>query len=155
MDDGLSDQDYVALHEFRYAIRRFTRISEDLARAAGIEPQQHQLMLAIKATQVDGQARISDLAERLQLRHHSTVELIDRLVTNGLAERHRAEEDRRQVHVQLTPKGEHALAQLAQQHREQLRCDGRELVHVLEMIMQSDDGSPTRHALRASSAESE
>ncbi len=106
MDDAIDDQDYAALHDVRYAIRRFLRFSEDAARAAGIEPQQHQLLLAIKAGHAE---RVAALAERMQLRHHSTVELIDRVVARGLATRSRGAEDRRQVIVTLTPEGEAVL----------------------------------------------
>src|SRR5437588_7061226 len=93
----ISLTDYRALAEFRYQIRRFLRFSEEAAYAAGLEPQQHQLLLAIKGLPEGRKATIGELAERLQLRHHSTVELIDRLVKRELVERHRDEEDQRRV----------------------------------------------------------
>lgn len=145
MDDD-PDLDYRALLDFRYAIRSFLHFSEESARAAGIEPQQHQLMLAIKAGSSDGEARIGDLAELLKLRHHSTVELIDRLVANGFAERQRAETDRRQVHVRLTEAGERVLHQLSERHSEQLRSNGPELLRVLEGITKSESMKRERHA---------
>jgi DNA-binding MarR family transcriptional regulator len=144
MDEDLSDPDYRALLEFRYAIRSFLRFSEESAREAGIEPQQHQLMLAIKAGGSEGEARIGDLAERLQLRHHSTVELIDRLVAKGFAERQRAESDRRQVHVRLTKAGQQILHKLSVRHSEQLRSDGPELLRVLQDITRGESGKGER-----------
>jgi DNA-binding MarR family transcriptional regulator len=146
MDEDLSDPDYRALLEFRYAIRSFLRFSEESAREAGIEPQQHQLMLAIKAGGSEGEARIGDLAERLQLRHHSTVELIDRLVAKGFAERQRAESDRRQVHVRLTKSGQQILRKLSMRHSEQLRSDGPELLRVLQEITKGESGKGERQA---------
>ena len=101
--------DYQALAEFRYQIRRFVHFSEEAAREAGVEPQHHQLMLAIKGKPDGEEPRIAYLAERLQIQHHSAVELVDRLVKKGLITRTRGDEDRREVHVQLTPRGERIL----------------------------------------------
>jgi hypothetical protein len=81
----LTAADYQALAEFRYQIRRFLRYSEQAARRGGLKPAQHQLLSAIKAH--DGQPTVGELAERMQLRHHSTVGLIDRLVQGGLVRR--------------------------------------------------------------------
>ncbi len=78
--EDISMTDYYALAEIRYQIRRFLHFSEEAAREAGLVPQQHQLLLALKGLPAGRKATISELAERLQLRHHSTVELIDRLV---------------------------------------------------------------------------
>src|SRR2546421_6776190 len=93
----ISTTDYQALAEFRYQIRRFIRYSEQVARSAGIEPQQHQVLLAVKGLPEGEKATIGKLAERLQLQHHSTVELIDRLCERGLVERRRDEADQRRV----------------------------------------------------------
>ena len=131
MNDDLSIEDYRALHELRYAIRRFLRFSEDAARAAGIEPQQHQLLLAIKGMPPTETPNMAALAERLQLRHHSVVELVDRLVARGMVERSRGETDRRQVLVHLTPAGEQVLHELSVNHRAQLRKAAPALVRVL------------------------
>src|SRR5712692_2945540 len=90
--------DYEALAELRYQIRRFLHFSEQAARAAGLEPHQHQLLLALKGLPAPGEpASIGWLAERLQIQHHSAVELVDRLAERGLASRSRAPSDRRQV----------------------------------------------------------
>src|SRR5438105_14280317 len=96
-DSEITHQEYQALAEFRYQLRRFLRFSEQAARAAGLEPQQHQLLLAVKGLPEGRKATISALAERLQLAHHSTVELIDRLAERGFIQRCRDEADHRQV----------------------------------------------------------
>ena len=107
--------------EYRYAMRRFLRFSEEAAREAGVTPQQYQLMLAIKGYPKREYANITELAERMQLDHHSTVGLVDRTEERGLVRREQDTVDRRQVNVRLTPTGESLLRQLAQLHREQLR----------------------------------
>ena len=129
----MSAADYQALAEFRYQIRRFLRFSEQAARRAGLEPAQHQLLLAVKA--FAGEPSVGDLAERLQLRHHSVVGLIDRLAECGLAGRSRAEDDRRQVRIRLTPKGEAVLRKLSIEHRSELGGAGRALTAALGGIL--------------------
>lgn len=95
---------YEQLHEFRYLIRRFLRFSEDAARASGIEPQQHQLLLTIKGTQPSSEGiPVRTAAERLQIGHNTAVELVDRAESVGLVVRSRSKEDRRFVLVRLTP----------------------------------------------------
>jgi DNA-binding MarR family transcriptional regulator len=127
-------QEIQALAEFRYHIRRFLRASEQLLKTAGMKPQQYQLMLHIKAS--DGEpSTISYIAEKLQIQHHSTVELADRLTRNGLIRRKRAGEDRRQVLLELTPKGEKVLRELAVHHREELRSNGPGLVGSLKRVL--------------------
>jgi DNA-binding MarR family transcriptional regulator len=144
MDEELSAQDYRLLFELRRSIRRFLRFSEDAARSSGIEPQQHQAMLAIRANQDQGFARIGDIADWLQLRHHSAVELIDRLAGRGLVERWRDDEDRRFVNVRLTKEGEQVLAELTRHHQAELRKAGPALARVLGQITGS--GKPTQAA---------
>ena len=111
---------YRALAEFRYQIRRFLRFSEQAARAAGLEPQHHQLLLAVKGLPRHGHATVGELAERLQVQHHSAVELIDRLVERKLVRRRRATVDRRRVFVELTPRGETVLRELSPHHLAEL-----------------------------------
>src|SRR2546421_12898518 len=108
-NDDISLSDYQALAEFRYQIRRFLHFSEQMAGAAGIESQQHQVLLALKGISEGKQATIGYLAERLQLQHHSTVELVDRLVERHLVQRRRDEVDQRRVIVDLTTRGEETL----------------------------------------------
>ncbi|HVN05601.1 MAG TPA: MarR family transcriptional regulator, partial [Bryobacteraceae bacterium] len=122
--------DYQALAEFRYQIRRFLRFSEEAARGAGLEPAQHQLLLAVKAC--EGEPTVGWLAERLQLRHHSVVGLLDRLEDGGWVRRDRGAEDRRQVRVRLTGMGETVLAKLSAEHRKELGAAGRDLAAALQ-----------------------
>jgi DNA-binding MarR family transcriptional regulator len=123
--------DYQSLAEFRYQVRRFLRFSEEAAREAGIEPQQHQLMLAVKGIPDGEEPRIAYLAERLQIQHHSAVELVDRMEKNGLISRSRAESDRREVHVHLTGHGDHVLTELTKSMRAELRSAAPALVATL------------------------
>jgi len=131
--------DYRALAEFRYQIRRFVRFSEEAARHAAVEPQHHQLMLAVKGKPDDEPARIAYLAERLQIQHHSAVELVDRLVRKGLITRTRGEQDRREVYVQLTPRGEHILDALTLHTRAELRSAAPALVATLRHLTHQDE----------------
>ncbi|MBV9617329.1 MAG: MarR family transcriptional regulator, partial [Ktedonobacteraceae bacterium] len=111
--------------------------SEEAAYAADLEPQQHQLMLAIKGLPEGRKATVGDLAERLQIRHHSTVELIDRLVKRGFVERHRDEDDQRRVIVSLTPQGEEVLYTLSRHMLTELRSTGPTFVQALNALLVS------------------
>ncbi len=133
--EEISSQDLQALAEFRYNIRRFLRASEQILKTAGLKPQQYQLMLHVKALPEGAQSTISQVAERLQIQHHSTVELVDRLADKGLVKRKRAGEDRRQVFLELTPKGEKILRDLALHHRDELRSAGPGLVGALKKVL--------------------
>jgi DNA-binding MarR family transcriptional regulator len=134
-NDKVDQADYQALAEFRYQIRRFVRFSEEAARKAGIEPQHHQLLLVLKGKPDDNQEpRIAFIAERLQIQHHSAVELVDRLVKKGLIRRSRGNEDRREVHVQLTPTGERLLEELTLHTRAELRSAAPALVVALRNL---------------------
>lgn len=126
---------YHALGEFRYQLRRFLRFSEQAARAAGLEPQQHQLLLAIKGLPEGEEPTIGSLAERLQLRHHSAVELVDRSVQRGLVQRVRGKRDQRRVLLRVTAKGEKLLRELSLHHRDVLRESAPTLVGVLEGLL--------------------
>lgn len=114
-------RDYEELLGFRTALRHFLRWSEDSARAVGLTPAQHQLLLAIKGHPGDAAPTIGELSDYLVSKHHSVVELIDRAVDGNLVERHRDEEDHRIVHLELTPLGEQRIEELSQLHREELR----------------------------------
>jgi len=128
--------DYQALAELRYQIRRFLHFSEQAARSAGLEPHQHQLLLALKGLPGGLRPRIGELAERLQIRHHSAVELVNRLARGGYVRRKRGEQDRREVLLELTAKGEKVLRELSLHHRAELRTQGRALVAALKRAMQ-------------------
>ena len=135
MDRAVSVGEYRALAEFRYQIRRFLNVSDQAARAAGLEPQQYLLLLALRGLPEGKQATILTLAERLQLRHHSAVGLIDRLEKRGLVRRVRGKEDRRQVLISLTARGEQILGKLARKRLAELRATGPELVGALHAVI--------------------
>jgi DNA-binding MarR family transcriptional regulator len=139
--------DYVTLAELRYQLRRFFRVREIAARRAGVEPQQYLLLLQLKGLEPQGPATIRDLAERLQLRHHSTVELIDRLEKRGMVVRRRDGRDRRSVVVELRPSGEAVLKKLALHSLAELRTDGTKLVSTLSRLLA---GSKPRESRRRS-----
>src|SRR5271170_3161663 len=136
-----------ALADFRYAIRRYLTFSERNARAAGLEPQQYQALLAIKGVPLPQKATVGVLAERLQIQHHSAVELMDRLEKRGLVRRARSRVDRRQVLVRLTPAGERKLKRVSMPHRDELRTAGRKLLRALEQFI-SHNGSRSRTGQR-------
>jgi DNA-binding MarR family transcriptional regulator len=117
----LAPHDYEILAEFRYLLMRFAAFSEEAAHAAGLAPRQHQALLAIKGYPGGGEATIGNLAERLGVRHHSTVGLVDRLVSRGYLVRREDPHDRRRIFLALTASGQEALAGLSAAHREELR----------------------------------
>jgi len=127
---------YKAMAELRYQIRRFLRFSENAARQAGIEPQQHQFLLAVRGLPDGLKPTIGVLAERMQLQHHSTVELIDRLVDTGFLFRLRSTDDRRQVLVKLTHDGEKLLQKLSLHHLQELQAAGPAFVKVLQSLIE-------------------
>jgi DNA-binding MarR family transcriptional regulator len=120
-DRRLTEQDYAELLGFRTALRQFLRWSEEQAKAIGLTPAQHQLLLAIKGHPGEAAPTIGELSDYLVSKHHSVVELIDRAVDGGLVERRRDEGDHRIVHLLLTPLGEERIEELSQLHREELR----------------------------------
>jgi DNA-binding MarR family transcriptional regulator len=127
--------DYGTLAELRYHIRRFLRMREEAARAAGIEPQQYLLLLQIKGLEQDRPATIGALAERLQIRHHAVVQLVDRLAQRGMVRRQRVALDRRGVIVQVTSRGETVLRRLATYSLVELRKAGPALAAALTRLM--------------------
>lgn len=139
MSKTVSDAEYEVLAAFRYALRRFFRFSEEAAQAAGLTPQQHQALLAMRGFPGGaGRVVIGDLAERLQIRHHSAVGLVNRLVAQGFVVREAAETDRRQVYIALTPAGREVLEQLTAAHREELRRLGPQLNLLLNHLGEGD-----------------
>lgn len=131
----LSTASYRSLAEFRHQIRRFLRYSEDAARGFGIEPQQHQLLLAIKGLPSGKPPAVRELAERLQLRHHTTVELINRMADRGVVVREPGTEDKREVLVRLTDAGERILHELSVEHQTELKKTGPELRDALDAAL--------------------
>lgn len=116
----ISKQEFVQLARFRSALRRFLRFSEERARAAGITPQQHQMLLAIKGTAERDWATPGEIAEALQINHNAAVGLVKRAEAAGLVRRSPHPEDRRRVCVALTEKGEAVLTALTAEHKREL-----------------------------------
>lgn len=129
---------YETLAEFRYALRKFLRFSEAAAQAVGLTPQQHQAMLAIKGFPGRDKVTIGELAERLQIKHHSAVGLADRLVAENYVRRVASPKDLRQVCLALTPRGESILEKLSATHREQLHQIGPQISRLLKKLPASD-----------------
>lgn len=117
----LAARDYQTLAQFRYVLRQFAAFSEDAALRSGLTPQQHQALLAIKGFPGRDRVTVGELAERLNIRHHSAVGLVDRLATRALVRRRSDRADRRQVWIVLTRRAEAQLAQLSLAHRDELR----------------------------------
>ena len=139
MTRPLDVEDYQSLAEFRYQIRRFVHFSEQTARGAGLEPQQHQLLLTLKGLPPAARPRIGEIAERLQIQHHSAVELANRLEAGRLVRRHRNQENRREVMLELTQLGEKTLRDLTLQHRAELRSQGPGLLRALRGVMRNNN----------------
>ncbi len=126
------------LAEFRYGLRRFLRFSENAAHAAGVTPQQHQAMLAIKGFPSRDHITIGELAERLQILHHSAVGLANRLVVEHYVQRVPSQKDRRQVYLALTKRGEIVLEKLSAVHREQLQRVGPQISQLLKRLQRGN-----------------
>ena len=141
MERSLTVQDYQSLAEVRYQIRRYLHFSEQASRAAGLEPRQYQLMLALKGLPREVRPRIGELAERLQIQHHSAVELVNRLESGGFVRRQRGGQDRREVLLSLTQKGENTLRELALHHRAELRSTAPALLQALKTVMRKKAAS--------------
>ncbi len=130
----VSKTDYETLAAFRYALRQFLHFSEEAAGRVGLTPQQHQALLAIKGYPERDYVTIGELAERLQIRHHSAVGLVDRLEAQNLVARREAEADRRQVYVTVTPHGLALLEQLSAAHRTELQRIGPQISQLLAQM---------------------
>ena len=137
----LEPHDYEILAEFRYLLMRFAAFSEEAAHAAGLAPRQHQALLAIKGYPGGAEATIGDLAERLGIRHHSTVGLVDRLVSRGYLARREDPHDRRRTFLSLTASGEQALVGLASAHQRELRRVAPLLKSLLGRLTSVDDAT--------------
>jgi DNA-binding MarR family transcriptional regulator len=144
MGNSLTFGDYQSLAEFRHQIRRYLRFSDRAVRDAGLEPRQYQLLLALKGLPPDVRPRIGELAEQLQIQHHSAVELIDRLEASGLVRRQRARQDRREVLISPTPAGEKLLRELVLHHRAELSSKGPALIEALRRVL----GKRARRSLK-------
>ena len=141
MARDLTAQDYRALAEFRYQIRRFLHFSEEAARLAGINPQQHQLLLTLKGLPKGVEPNIGEIAERLHIRHHSAVELTDRLTERQLVQKRQSPVDRRRVLLEITAHGEAVLRKLSLIHRAQLESVGSDLIKALKKLQTQGSSS--------------
>jgi len=142
MGKNLTLQDYQSLAEFRHQIRRYLRFSEKVVRNAELEPRQYQLLLALKGLPPTVRPRIAELAEQLQIQHHSAVELVDRLENSGLVRRERGTSDRREVLVTLTAAGEKVIRELVIHHRTELSSRGPALLDALHGVLRNN-GRPS------------
>jgi DNA-binding MarR family transcriptional regulator len=133
----LTQAHYERLAAWRHTLHRFLHFSQEAAHAAGLTPQQHQALLAIKGFPGRDHASIGELAARLQLRHHSTVGLVDRLVRRQLLRRRPSPTDGRRVELQLTARGERLLHRLSAAHWRELRQLGPELRRALQEILEA------------------
>ena len=136
MARAITPAEYRALAELRYLIRHFLREGDARARNAGLEPQQYLMLLTIRGLPEGSEATIQTLAERLALKHHSAVELIDRLEAHGYVRRTRSSDDRRRVFVSLLPRGERFLEQVARNRISELRSSGKTLVGAIEALLE-------------------
>lgn len=127
--------DYATLADLRYQLRRFLGRREQAARSIGVEPQQYAVLLQLKGLEGRRPATIGTLAERLQIRHHSAVELVDRLVARRMVDRRRNGHDGRAVEVALRPAGQAVLRRLALCSTAELRNDGPALVSMLKRLI--------------------
>ena len=131
---SLHSESYEALAEFRYLLRKFLRFSKDLLAAkAGLNPEQYEALLAIKAF-LGKPITISQLSERLQVKHHSAVNIVDRLVERKLIRRTAGEEDRRERHLELTAKGEDLIGEMAALHYTELRDRSGDMIKALQRL---------------------
>lgn len=117
----LSAADYATLSQFRHLLREFAAFSREAALRAGLTAQQHQALLAIKGFPKRAPVTVGALAERLGIRHHSAVGLVDRLARHALVRRRADAVDRRQVRIELTRGADTLLAGLSLAHRDELR----------------------------------
>jgi DNA-binding MarR family transcriptional regulator len=131
--------DYQLLADFRYEIRSFLRFSENAAMEMGLQPQQHQLLLTVKGLNAETAPTISNLAARLHLKHHTVVELVDRLCDRGFLIRKGAPSDRRMVHLVITRRGEALLRKLSLIHQQELQAAAPRLLKTLKKLIHEND----------------
>jgi DNA-binding MarR family transcriptional regulator len=142
--EAITNNEYQALADVRYRIRRFLAFSEAAAREEGVEPQQHQLLLAIRGLPDTELATIKTVADRLQIKHHSAVELVSRAIVSGLVSRRTDPDDARRASLHLTRRGAAVLERLSHQHREELAVAGGDLVSALRTLMRETKESHER-----------
>jgi DNA-binding MarR family transcriptional regulator len=152
MARSMGTAEYRALAQFRFLIRRFLNNSEKAARSVDLEPQQYMGLLALRGLPSDQEPTIRSLAERLQIQHHSAVELVDRMERRGLFRRERSKRDRRQVYVYVTQRGEKLLSRLVRHRLAELRVSAPELAHALQAVLSATPPSAARRRKPAAAA---
>jgi DNA-binding MarR family transcriptional regulator len=136
MKSAISDTEYRALAELRYRIRHFIQEGDAAAHCSNLEPQQYLMLLAIRGLPQGAVATIRNLAERMALKHHSAVELIDRLEAHGLVRRSRSPGDKREVHVSLLPQGSKLLDRVARERLSELKASGVALANAITALVE-------------------
>ncbi len=132
----LNKKEYELLSAFRYSVRQFLKFSESAAEAEGLTPNQHQALLAIKGFPGRNSVTNGELAEQLQIKHHSAVGLVNRLEAQKLVFREQNSSDRREVYVSLTKRGEKMLEKLTAVHREEIKNLAPQLINIFEGLKQ-------------------
>ena len=148
MSAEITTEEFRALAELRYRIRHFLNEGNTAARKAGLESQQYLLLLMIRGLPSGEQATIRTLAERLALKHHSVVELVDRMEAHGYVRRTRGRDDRRRVLVSLLPRGERMLEDVARQRIDEVRSYGHELVRAIDQLLDRPQKSQRSNLLK-------
>jgi DNA-binding MarR family transcriptional regulator len=154
MDTEITTDEYRGLAELRHRIRQFLHDGDVVARASGLEPQQYLMLLTIRGLPEGEESTIRTLAERLALKHHSAVELIDRLEGHGYVRRNRSRDDRRRVMVSLLPRGERILEEVARHRISELRSNGHQLVRAIgQLLEQTRESRTSKHGKRPAKKE--
>ncbi|MEO6848744.1 MAG: MarR family transcriptional regulator [Chthoniobacterales bacterium] len=138
----MKKESYVELAMFRGTLRKFLRFSEDAASEAGLAPKQHQALLAIKGFPGERAITIGQLAEQLQIRHHSAVGIVDRLEEGKYLKRSISPTDRRKVQLDLTQRGEQILERLSHSHHQEMQMVGPKLIKILQSIIGEETKRP-------------
>lgn len=132
---NLTSFEYESLAELRHQLRLFLHFTEEAARSVGLNPHQHQLLLALKGLPSHIRPSVGELARRLQVQPHTTVELANRLALGGYLRRRRGGRDRREVLLSLTRKGQQVLRELSLYHQAELCNAGPNLIHALQRVI--------------------
>jgi len=130
----LQAEDYSALASFRHAMRKFSRFSKELLAGAKLTPEQYEVLLAIKSRARENGLNIRDLSEHLQVRHHSAINLINKLVARKMVMKRQSARDRREVEIKLTTLGNTTLSRLAAIHRREMRARSNEMIDALQRL---------------------
>ncbi len=141
---SLITEDYQALAEFRYHLRKFLAVSEQIARSGHLQPQQYMLLLALRGLPEGKEPSVLVLSERLQIRHNTAVELINRLAKRGLVRRFRSESDSRKALIRLTGKGETLIEKLVEERFAQLHSSQPELIKALNQVLARANSKRTK-----------